>query len=133
MTGRIESMSMGTEKLSERIHTVEFDNQNLLKSFDRLADRASHQEGNLNTIQIMSRDKMISLKEKLQPLESHVQNEDQRLGASVKLLEIYTGQEIQALPKIVVKDLKLLRKLLMSREKATRTDYNITSMCQSQR
>ena len=51
-------MPKGTEKLSERIHTVEFDNQNLLKSYDRLADRVSLQEGNLHTIQIMSKDEM---------------------------------------------------------------------------
>ena len=36
-------------------------------------------------------------------MESHKQNKDQRLGATVKSLEIYTGQEIQALQKTVVK------------------------------
>ena len=34
MTGTIQSMSKGAEKLSERIHTVKFDNQNLLKNND---------------------------------------------------------------------------------------------------
>ena len=48
MTDKIESMSKDTEKLSERIHTVEFDNQNFLKSYDILADRVSLQEGNLH-------------------------------------------------------------------------------------
>ena len=91
MTDKIESMSKGTEKLSERIHTVEFDNQNLLKSYDRLADRVSLQEGNLHTIQIMSKDEMLSLKEKLQTLESYVKNEEQKLCFSMKSLEIYTG------------------------------------------
>ena len=76
MTDKIESKSKGTEKLSERIHTVKFDNQNLFKSYDRLADRLSLQEGNLHTIQIMSKDKMLSLNKKLHTLESHVQNED---------------------------------------------------------
>ena len=91
----------------------------MLKSYDRLADRVSLQDGNLHTIQIMSKDEVLSLKEKLQTLESHVQNQHQRLGASMKSLEIYTGQEIQALQKTVVKDLKQLRKLLelMSRER----------------
>ena len=56
MTDKIQSMSKGTEKLSEIVHTVEFYNQNLLKSYDRLADRVSLQEGNLYTIQIMSKD-----------------------------------------------------------------------------
>ena len=32
-------MSKGTEKLSERIHTVEFDNQKLLKSHDKLTEK----------------------------------------------------------------------------------------------
>ena len=31
LTDKIQSMSKGTEKLSERTHTVEFDNQNLFK------------------------------------------------------------------------------------------------------
>ena len=42
---------------------------------------------------------MLSLKEKLNTLESHVQNEDQGLGASMKSLNKYTGQEIQILQK----------------------------------
>ena len=90
-----------------------------LKSYDRLADRISLQEGNLHTIQIMSKDEMFSFKEKFQTLELHVQNEDQRLGASMKSLEIYTGQEIKALQKTVEKDWKHLRKFLelMNRER----------------
>ena len=59
-------MSKDTEKLSERIHTVEFDNQSLLKSGNRFADRVALQECNLHTIQIMSKDEMLSLKVKLQ-------------------------------------------------------------------
>ena len=51
MTDKIESISKGTENLSEIIHTVEFDNQNLLKSYDRLADRLSLQGGNLYAFQ----------------------------------------------------------------------------------
>ena len=67
MTDKIESMSKDTEKLSERIHTVEFDNQNLLKkkSYDRLSDGVLLHEGNLHTIQIMSKDEVLSLKDKL--------------------------------------------------------------------
>ena len=57
-------MSKGTEKLSERIHTVEFDNQNLLKYYHRFADRVPVQEGNLCSIQIMSKDETLYLKEK---------------------------------------------------------------------
>ena len=97
MTDKIESISKGTRKLSERIHTVEFDNQKLSKSYDKLTEKMHLQEdGNLHDIQVKSKEEMLSLKEKIQTLESQVQNEDQRLGASIKSLEIYTGQEIQA-------------------------------------
>ena len=48
-------MTKGTEKLSEIIHTAEFDNQSLLKGHNRLADRVSLQEGDLHTVQIMSK------------------------------------------------------------------------------
>ena len=39
--------------------------------------------------------------EKFNTLELHVQNEDQKLFDSMKSLEIFTGQEIQALQKTV--------------------------------
>ena len=45
MTGKIESMAKGTEKLSERIHTIEFDSQNLFKSYDRLAHYPNNIQG----------------------------------------------------------------------------------------
>lgn len=48
-------MSKGTAKLSERINTAEFENQIQLKSYDKLVDRVSPQEGNLHTIQIISK------------------------------------------------------------------------------
>ena len=66
MTDKIKSMSKGAEKLSERIHTVKFDNQNLLKCHDRLADGTSLQDDNPHTIQVMSKNEVLSLKEKLQ-------------------------------------------------------------------
>ena len=128
MTDKIQSMSKGTEKLSERIHTVEFDNQNLLKSYDRLADRVSLQDGNLHAFQVKSKDEVLSLKEKLHTLESHVQNEDQRLGASMKSLEIYTGQEIQALQKTVVKRFETIEEIIGADEhgkKAQRQDSTL--------
>lgn len=49
--------------------------------------------------------------EKFNTLGSYVQNEDQKLFNSTKLLEIFTGQRIQALQKIVEKDLNQLRKV----------------------
>ena len=39
LTDKIKSMSKYTKKLSERIHTVEFDNQNLSKSYAKLAEK----------------------------------------------------------------------------------------------
>ena len=41
--------------------------------------------------------------EKIHTLESYVQSEDQRLCESMKSLEIFIGQEIQALQKTVIK------------------------------
>ena len=59
----------------------------------------SLQKGNLHAVQIMFKDEMLSLKKKLHTMESHVQNEDQRLSASMRSLVISTGPEIQALKK----------------------------------
>ena len=39
MINRIDSISKDTRKLSEKIHTVEFDIQNFSKIFDKVADR----------------------------------------------------------------------------------------------
>ena len=121
LTGKIQSMSMGyeilqngTERLSEGIHTVEIDNRNLLKSYDKLSDRTSLQEGNQHAIQIIAKDEEISLMEKFKNLESHVQNENQKLIDLMKSLEIFTGQEIQALQKVV--------KSFESLEELVRTD-----------
>ena len=77
----------------------------MLESYHKLADRLSLQDDNLKAIQVMSKYEMLSLKEKLQILESHVYNGDQRLGTSMKSPEIYTGQEIQALQKTVEKNI----------------------------
>ena len=101
LTDKIQSMLKGAETLSERICAVEFNNQNLLKSYDRLMDKVSLQEGNMHTIKIMSKDETLSLLDKFHTLES-----------SVRALEQNTGQEIQTLQKPVVKDLKRLRNLL---------------------
>ena len=49
-----------------------------------------------------------------------MQNEDQKLFDSMKSLEIFTGQEIQALQKTVVKRFETIEKLseLISRERS---------------
>ena len=39
MTIVYETLQNGTERLSERFHTVEIENQNLLKTYDKLSDR----------------------------------------------------------------------------------------------
>ena len=84
----------------------------MLKSYDRLAGRVSLQDGSLHAIQMMSKDEMLSLKEKLQTLESHVQNENQRLCASIKLPEIYTCQEIQALQKTIITRFEMMEEII---------------------
>ena len=55
---------------------------------------------------------MLSLKEKIQTLESQVQNEDQKPSASMKSLEICTGQEIQALRKTVVRRSEITEEII---------------------
>ena len=48
LTYKIQSMTKGAERLSERISAVEFINQTLSKGYDRLADRMSFQKGNMH-------------------------------------------------------------------------------------
>ena len=79
MTDKIESMSKGVEKVSDRIHTIEFDNQNLLKSYFSLADRVSLKDSSRHAIQILFKNVMLSLKEKPQTLELLVQNQENEL------------------------------------------------------
>ena len=57
MIDKIQSMSKDAEKVSERIHTVEFNNQNLLKYYEKLGGRICLHEGNLHTTQIISKNK----------------------------------------------------------------------------
>ena len=68
MIDRIDFISKGTRKLSERIHAVEFDIQNLSKSFDKVADRMYLQDGNLQDIQEKPKEEMLSLKENIKTL-----------------------------------------------------------------
>ena len=120
LTDKIQSMPQGADKLSERIYTLEFDNQNLLKSYNKLTDRVSFLESNLYTIEAISMDGKIFLMEKFHTIELYVHNEDQRLCESVKSLEIFTGQEIQvlqALEKIVVKSFETLEEIIRTNEK----------------
>lgn len=65
-----------SEKLYERIHTVEVNDQNLLKSYDKLADRTFLLEGNLQAIQNISKDEKISFMEKPKDLGSYVCDEN---------------------------------------------------------
>ena len=86
------SMLKGAETLSERIHAADFNNQNLLKSYDKLTDKLSLQEGNKDAIKIISKDESLSLLDKFHTLE-----------LSMRVLEQNTEQEIQTLQKAVVK------------------------------
>ena len=45
------------ERLSERIHSFEIDNQNLVKSYVKLADGTSLLEGYFHVIQIISKER----------------------------------------------------------------------------
>ena len=45
-------------------------------------------------------------------MESQVQNENQKLSASMKSLEIYTGQEIEALQKTIIKRLEMIEEII---------------------
>ena len=45
-------------------------------------------------------------------MESYVQNEDQRLFKSMKPLEKFTGQQIQALQKTVVKRFEMIEEIM---------------------
>ena len=74
-----------------------------MKSYNKQEERTSLQEAKLHAIQIISKDEKIPLMEKFKTLESHVQNENQKLIDLMKSLEIFTDQEIQALQKTVVK------------------------------
>lgn len=69
-------MSKDAEKLSGRLHTDEFDNQNLLKCNDNSADRISLQEYNLYVTQRGFKGEKLSLMEEFHILKSYVQNED---------------------------------------------------------
>ena len=55
---------------------------------------------------------MLSLNEKLQTLKSYVQNEDKWPGASMKSLEKFTGQEIQALQKTIIKRFEIIEEII---------------------
>lgn len=76
-------MSMGyktlqnsTDRFSEKIQTLEIDYQNLLKRFEKLADRTSFLEDNLHATQTITKDENLSLMEKIKDLESYVQDEN---------------------------------------------------------
>ena len=112
-------MTEGAETLSERIHIVECINQTLSKSYGRLTDSMSLQEGNMNATKIISKDATLFL------LDRHLTWE-----SSLWALAQNTGHEIQALQKAgVKKKLKRLRNLsnLMSKDKGTKTKFRLIS------
>ena len=57
---KLQSLSVGSETLSERIKTAECDNRILSKGYDRLADRLSIQEGTIHAMKIISKDELFS-------------------------------------------------------------------------
>ena len=73
------------------IRSVEFTNQNLLKSYDMLMDKVSLQKGNVHVIQVISKNEMLSLLDKFLTLESYVQNKEQKLNKSMRAPKQHTG------------------------------------------
>ena len=70
-------MMEGSKTLSERIQAFECINKNMLNSYDRLTYRVSLQEGNIYSIEIMSKDEMLSLLNRLHTLESSMREIEQ--------------------------------------------------------
>ena len=58
-------MTVGTETLFKRICSAECINQTLLKGYDRLIDRMSLQKGNVHAINIMSKDEILTLLDRI--------------------------------------------------------------------
>ena len=104
---KLQSLSVGTETLSERIKTAECDNWILSKGYDRLADRLSIQEGTIHAMKIISKDEILSLMDKFHTLES-----------SMKVLKHNSGQEIQALKKAMVNRFEKIEEILTSDEQS---------------
>ncbi|XP_049981111.1 endogenous retrovirus group K member 5 Gag polyprotein-like [Alexandromys fortis] len=98
-----QSLSEGTETLSQRIKSVEWENQLLSKAYDRVVERLSIQEGTVYAIKIMSKDENLSLTDKLHTLES-----------SMRALEHNSGQEIQTLQKAMVNRIEKIEEFLNS-------------------
>ena len=62
-------------------------------------NRVSLNQGNMLTIQIMSKEETLTLLDKFYALESCAQNKHQKLTESMRVLELYTRQEIQTLQR----------------------------------
>ena len=122
LTDKTQLMLKAAETLSERIRAAEFNNWNQLKSYDRLTNKVSLQEGNIHTIKIMSKDEMLSLLDKFYTLES-----------SMRVLEWNTEQEIQTLQKSVVKIFEKIEEIIETdkQTRSTRTGFSLTNICQT--
>lgn len=105
-------MLKGTEKLSKRIHSAEFNNQNLLESHDSLAGKVSLQESNIHVVQIMFKDATLSLLDTFHTLKLIVQNKDQNLNESMRVLAQHIGLEIWTLQKAAVKRLETMEGII---------------------
>ena len=83
---------------------------------------------------MISKNEKLSLMGKLYTLESYVQNKDQRLNDSMKALELYAGQEIQALQKAVVRRVEMIEEIIRTdaQGEGIRIRFSLSSMCQSQ-
>ena len=57
-------------------------------------------------------------------MESHVQNDNQKLIDLMKSLEIYTGQESQALQKIVIKRFESIEELVRTDKQGKEVQAN---------
>ena len=107
MTRNLQSVTVSAETLAERVKTIECENWTSSKGYDRLIDRISIQEGTVHAMRIMSKEDMVSLTDRLHPLELSMKaivSREEMVSLTDKLhalellmmaMEQSTGQEIQ--------------------------------------
>ena len=121
-------MMVSAEILAERNKTIECENRTLLNRYDRLIDRIFKQEDTVHAMRIISKEGMLSLKDKLHAVESSLRvimskeemvpltDKLYNLESLMKTLEHNTGQEIQELQKGMVSRFNKIEEIIDSDE-----------------